>query len=184
MITAPREHATFSRRIPRCGTLSRPSYGTCSGFITVTKSAHLFSKKPSFRSRRGRMRPILFRKKCTRGKTAGGLSPTRASRGRCGRKIRPVLWRAYIEHKLADRGLNKLFYIGPQFRRERPQKGRYRQFYQIGAEVIGPSASGSESPARDADYWKCSPRCSIASASPDGRSNSTPSAALMPPPRL
>ena len=59
--------------------------------------------------------------------------------------------RAYIEHKLWDRGLNKLFYIGPQFRRERPQKGRYRQFYQIGAEVIGPAPSGSESPARDAE---------------------------------
>src|SRR5271170_3804744 len=59
--------------------------------------------------------------------------------------------RAYIEHKLWDRGLNKLFYIGPQFRRERPQKGRYRQFYQIGAEVIGPPAAGSESPARDAE---------------------------------
>jgi histidyl-tRNA synthetase len=59
--------------------------------------------------------------------------------------------RAYIEHKLWDRGLNKLFYIGPQFRRERPQKGRYRQFYQIGAEVIGPPSSGSESPARDAE---------------------------------
>jgi len=59
--------------------------------------------------------------------------------------------RAYIEHKLWDRGLNKLYYIGPQFRRERPQKGRYRQFYQIGAEVIGPPSSGSESPARDAE---------------------------------
>jgi len=59
--------------------------------------------------------------------------------------------RAYIEHKLWDRGLNKHFYIGPQFRRERPQKGRYRQFYQIGAEVIGPAPSGSESPARDAE---------------------------------
>jgi histidyl-tRNA synthetase len=59
--------------------------------------------------------------------------------------------RAYIEHKLWDRGLNKLYYIGPQFRRERPQKGRYRQFYQIGAEVIGPASSGSESPARDAE---------------------------------
>jgi len=59
--------------------------------------------------------------------------------------------RAYIEHKLWERGLNKLFYIGPQFRRERPQKGRYRQFYQIGAEVIGPPSSGSESPARDAE---------------------------------
>ena len=59
--------------------------------------------------------------------------------------------RAYIEHKLWDRGLNKLYYIGPQFRRERPQKGRYRQFYQIGAESIGPPPSGSESPARDAE---------------------------------
>src|SRR5215470_13795904 len=59
--------------------------------------------------------------------------------------------RAYIEHKLWDRGLNKLFYMGPQFRRERPQRGRYRQFYQIGAEVIGPSSAGSESPARDAE---------------------------------
>jgi histidyl-tRNA synthetase len=59
--------------------------------------------------------------------------------------------RAYIEHKMWDRGLNKLYYIGPQFRRERPQKGRYRQFYQIGAEVIGPASAGSESPARDAE---------------------------------
>jgi len=60
--------------------------------------------------------------------------------------------RAYIEHQLWERGgLQKLFYIGPQFRRERPQKGRYRQFFQIGAEVIGPPASGSESPVRDAE---------------------------------
>ncbi|MGC8549587.1 MAG: histidine--tRNA ligase [Acidobacteriaceae bacterium] len=60
--------------------------------------------------------------------------------------------RAYIEHKLGDKGLlQKLFYIGPQFRRERPQKGRYRQFWQIGAEVIGPPSSGSESPLRDAE---------------------------------
>ena len=59
--------------------------------------------------------------------------------------------RAYIEHKLWDRGLSKVYYIGPQFRRERPQKGRYRQFYQIGAEVIGPASAGSESPARDAE---------------------------------
>jgi histidyl-tRNA synthetase len=60
--------------------------------------------------------------------------------------------RAYIEHKLGDKGLlQKLFYIGPQFRRERPQKGRYRQFWQIGAEVIGPQSAGSESPLRDAE---------------------------------
>ncbi|MGA9075628.1 MAG: histidine--tRNA ligase, partial [Candidatus Sulfotelmatobacter sp.] len=43
------------------------------------------------------------------------------------------------------------YYIGPQFRRERPQKGRHRQFYQIGAEAIGPASAGSESPARDAE---------------------------------
>ena len=59
--------------------------------------------------------------------------------------------RAYIEHKLGDRGLNKLYCMGPMFRRERPQKGRYRQFYQIDAEIIGPASAGSESPARDAE---------------------------------
>jgi len=60
--------------------------------------------------------------------------------------------RAYIEHGLDKTGaLQKLYYIGPQFRRERPQKGRYRQFYQIGAEIVGPPSAGSESPARDAE---------------------------------
>jgi len=60
--------------------------------------------------------------------------------------------RAYIEHGLDKKGtLQKLYYMGPQFRRERPQKGRYRQFYQIGAEIIGPPSAGSESPARDAE---------------------------------
>lgn len=55
--------------------------------------------------------------------------------------------RAYIEHRLDQRpGVQKLYYIGPMFRRERPQKGRYRQFFQIGAEAIG-----SESPVIDAE---------------------------------
>src|SRR5689334_2160212 len=46
--------------------------------------------------------------------------------------------RAYIEHRLDQQpGVQKLYYVGPMFRRERPQKGRYRQFYQIGAEAIG-----------------------------------------------
>ena len=48
--------------------------------------------------------------------------------------------RAYIEHGMHNLpGNQKLYYVGPMFRRERPQKGRYRQFYQIGAEVLGPS---------------------------------------------
>jgi histidyl-tRNA synthetase len=59
--------------------------------------------------------------------------------------------RAYIQHNLGERGLNKLYCIGPMFRRERQQKGRYRQFYQIDAEVIGPASAGSDSPARDAE---------------------------------
>jgi histidyl-tRNA synthetase len=55
--------------------------------------------------------------------------------------------RAYIEHRLDQKpGLQKLYYMGPMFRRERPQKGRYRQFYQIGAEAIG-----SDSPFVDAE---------------------------------
>jgi histidyl-tRNA synthetase len=55
--------------------------------------------------------------------------------------------RAYIEHRLDQQpGLQKLYYMGPMFRRERPQKGRYRQFFQIGAEAIG-----SDSPAIDAE---------------------------------
>ena len=55
--------------------------------------------------------------------------------------------RAYIEHRLDQNpGIQKLYYLGPMFRRERPQKGRYRQFFQIGAEAIG-----SDSPAIDAE---------------------------------
>ncbi|HXI10959.1 MAG TPA: histidine--tRNA ligase [Thermodesulfobacteriota bacterium] len=45
--------------------------------------------------------------------------------------------RAYIEHKLYTSPVTRLYYTGPMFRYERPQKGRYRQFYQIGAEVLG-----------------------------------------------
>jgi len=47
--------------------------------------------------------------------------------------------RAYIEHKMGGEGLSQLYYIGPMFRSERPQKGRSRQFHQIGAEAIGSS---------------------------------------------
>ena len=58
----------------------------------------------------------------------------------------PVV-RAYLEHQLyRDAHLLKLYYIGPMFRRERPQKGRYRQFHQVGAEVLG-----SDNPAIEAE---------------------------------
>jgi histidyl-tRNA synthetase len=56
--------------------------------------------------------------------------------------------RAYIEHSMQQLPQPvKLYYMGPMFRRERPQKGRYRQFYQIGAEVLG----GSDAPGIDAE---------------------------------
>jgi histidyl-tRNA synthetase len=56
--------------------------------------------------------------------------------------------RAYIEHNMQQLPQPvKLYYTGPMFRRERPQKGRYRQFYQIGAEILG----GPDAPAIDAE---------------------------------
>src|SRR5581483_11919745 len=59
----------------------------------------------------------------------------------------PVI-RAFIQHQMwIKRNLVKLFYVGPQFRREHPQAGRFRQFYQIGAEVIG----NTDNPAIEAE---------------------------------
>lgn len=58
----------------------------------------------------------------------------------------PVV-RAYLEHHLDQKGgTQKLFYIGPCFRAEQPQKGRFRQFHQFGTETIG-----TDSPAADAE---------------------------------
>ncbi len=55
--------------------------------------------------------------------------------------------RAYVEHGLHSRGdLAKLYYVGPMFRYEKPQKGRQRQFHQYGVEALG-----SLSPALDAE---------------------------------
>jgi len=53
--------------------------------------------------------------------------------------------RAFLEHGLASQGrIHRLWYMGPMFRYGRPQKGRYRQFWQIGAEVIGTLAPGAD----------------------------------------
>ncbi|WP_420454472.1 histidine--tRNA ligase [Rubrivirga sp.] len=58
----------------------------------------------------------------------------------------PVM-RAYLEHHLDQRGgAQRLFYVGPCFRAERPQKGRYRQFHQFGTELIG-----ADDPRADAE---------------------------------
>jgi len=53
--------------------------------------------------------------------------------------------RAYLEHNLASQGrVHRLWYAGPMFRYGRPQRGRYRQFWQIGAELIGTPAPGAD----------------------------------------
>ncbi|MBP3191260.1 histidine--tRNA ligase [Natronogracilivirga saccharolytica] len=53
--------------------------------------------------------------------------------------------RAYVQHHLAQRGgTQRLFYIGPFFRAERPQKGRQRQFHQFGAELMGASGAAAD----------------------------------------
>jgi histidyl-tRNA synthetase len=59
----------------------------------------------------------------------------------------PSVIRAYLERNLhKQEAFQKLYYVGPMFRRERPQKGRLRQFHQIGVEAIG-----SDSPLLDAE---------------------------------
>ena len=53
--------------------------------------------------------------------------------------------RAYLQHGLAAKGrIHRLWYMGPMFRYGRPQKGRYRQFWQIGAEAIGTESPGAD----------------------------------------
>jgi histidyl-tRNA synthetase len=58
--------------------------------------------------------------------------------------------RALVSNGLTQSLPQKVFYAGPMFRYERPQKGRYRQFHQIGAELIGPSE-----PLADAEVISC-----------------------------
>lgn len=59
----------------------------------------------------------------------------------------PPVIRAYLEHRLGQgRSIDRYYYSGPMFRYERPQKGRYRQFHQIGVEVLG-----AESPRVDSE---------------------------------
>ncbi len=67
-------------------------------------------------------------------KDKGGRSLTLRPEGTA-----PVV-RAYLEHQFPQKDqFQKFYYMGPMFRYERPQKGRYRQFHQIGVEVFGPS---------------------------------------------
>ena len=110
--------------------------------LQLPRNPHADSRRRrSFSRAASARKPTSFRRRCTPSKIATAL----------GSSLRPEntasVIRAYIEHRLDQRpGVQKLYYIGPMFRRERPQKGRYRQFFQIGAEAIG-----SESPFVDAE---------------------------------
>ena len=74
--------------------------------------------------------PISSKKKCT-------LSPIETVIAyRCGLKARPVV-RAAIQAGLLYHQIQRFWYLGPMYRHERPQKGRYRQFYQFGLEAYG-----------------------------------------------
>ncbi len=65
--------------------------------------------------------------------------------------------RACLEHGLLHNQLQRLWYLGPMFRHERPQKGRYRQFHQIGAEAFGMAGPDidAEMICLTARFWKC-----------------------------
>ncbi|HKX52945.1 MAG TPA: ATP phosphoribosyltransferase regulatory subunit, partial [Nitrosospira sp.] len=64
--------------------------------------------------------------------------------------------RAVLEHNLLYSGPQRLYYSGPMFRHERPQKGRYRQFHQVGAEALGYTGPDidAELIIMCADLWK------------------------------
>lgn len=64
--------------------------------------------------------------------------------------------RAVLEHGLLHNATQRLWYTGPMFRHERPQKGRYRQFHQVGAEALGLEGPDidAEMIAMTADLWK------------------------------
>lgn len=90
------------------------------------------------------------------------LQPSRANEGEEAETVAPYalrpegtasVVRSYIENHLDKKeSLSKLFYIGPMFRGERPQKGRLRQFHQVGVEAIG---ADTASPYLDAEVIAC-----------------------------
>ena len=133
------------------GTSSKPACARSSASTTSTKSAPLCSRPPSCSPAASARRPTSSPRRCSLGRPGRPASEKSQSL-----TLRPEatsgIVRAYIEHDLNRTGLlHKLYMIGPMFRRERPQKGRYRQFFQIDAEIIGPPSSGSELPMRDAE---------------------------------
>ena len=135
-----RERATSCRPTRPSGRRSRRRRAGSSRATATARSAPRSSRRPSSSPAASASRPTSSARRCTR-------SSTRASAtSRSGRRAPPRSCRAYVEH-----GMHrlpppvKLFYIGPQFRYERPQKGRYRQFHQIGAELLG--GKGAEADA-------------------------------------
>ena len=99
-------------------------------------------KGPNSSSAASARTPTSSKRRCTPLPTGAGTW------SRCGPEATASIVRAYIQHKLyAPDPVQRLYTIGPMFRRERPQKGRYRQFYQIDAEVLGVELPAGGRPA-------------------------------------
>ena len=131
--------------------------GRCLRGMGLARFGRRFLRRPSCLRAGWARRRTSSQKRCIRGRTAGALHSEKGQSLTLRPENTAGVVRAYIEHKLGDAGmLQKLFYIGPQFRRERPQRGRYRQFWQIGAEVIGPASVGcGESRCAMPRCWRC-----------------------------
>ena len=132
---------TSCRARSRSGSTSSASRARSASATATSKSARPSSSARSSSPRAPAKRPTSSRKRCT-------ASPTRAaSASRCGRKRRRA-WCAPTSSTASSTRCRspKLYTMGPMFRYERPQKGRYRQFHQLDVEVFG-----MDDPAVDAE---------------------------------
>ena len=141
MIPRCEARTTSCRAKSRSGSTSSASRARCASATATSRSARPSSSARSCSRRAPAKPPTSSRRRCT-------ASPTRAaSASRCGRKRRRA-WCAPTSSTTSSTSMPsaKLYPMGPMFRYERPQKGRYRQFHQLDVEVFGLS-----DPAIDAE---------------------------------
>ena len=117
---------------------SRPRPARCSG-STVSRDPHADLEETELFARGVGESSDIVGKEMYSFDDKGGRNVTLRPEGTA------AVVRAYLEHGMPSLPQPvKLFYIGPYFRYERPQKGRYRQFHQIGAEWIGPRTAQAD----------------------------------------
>ena len=149
-MTSCHRRANASRR-------SRGDCARCSRRTTTARSARRSRSAPSCSRARSARRPTSSRRRCTPSTTATARRSRcapRAPRRSCAPRSKPA-WRSAIRWRSSTTS-------GPMFRRERPQKGRSRQFHQLGAELIG-----RDDPLADAEVVMLLADC-LAAAGLDG----------------